>query len=138
MFLLRLPGNVLAYKLKSHFSDRILLLSVTGVFAIGFIYISLVKDYSGLAAMSLVCLFAGMMETLASGYLHHRIDSTMRATMGSFQSLGEKTMLMLTGLGFGYFSSEFDIFGGYGFIAVVTYFLFISCSYPTRLSNHDL
>ncbi|WP_436756390.1 hypothetical protein, partial [Streptomyces sp. URMC 124] len=53
------------------------------------------------------------------GYLQHRADSRMRATMGSFQSLGEKAVLIAIGLGFGYFSSKFDVFGGYGFIAGV-------------------
>lgn len=125
MFLLRLPGNVLAYKLKSRFSDRVLLLGVTAVFALGFIYISVVKDYSGLAAMCLICLFAGIIEPLADGYLHRRIDSSMRATMGSFQSLGENAVLMLTGLGFGYFSSRFDVFGGYGFIALLCSVFFV-------------
>jgi len=64
-------------------------------------------------------LFAGLIEPLASGYLQHRIDSSMRATLGSFQSLGENAAVMLAGLGFGYFSSEFDIFGGFGFISVL-------------------
>lgn len=125
MFLLRLPGNVLAYKLKSRFSDRLLLLGVTAVFAFGFIYISVVKDYSGLAAMLLICLFAGIIEPLADGYLHRRIDSSMRATMGSFQSLGENAVLVLTGLGFGYFSSKFDVFGGHGFIALLCSVFFV-------------
>jgi MFS family permease len=129
--LLRLPGNVLAYRLKNRFSHRALLSGVTAGIAAGFIYISVVKDYSGLVAVFIICLFVGIVGPLAAGYLHHRVDSTMRATMGSFQSLGENAVLMLTGLGFGYFSSKFDVFGGYGFIAIIcsvfsVYFLFES------------
>lgn len=131
IFLIRLPGNILAYRLKSRFNHRILLSGVLGALAAGFIYISVMKDYSGLAALFVICLFAGIIEPLAVGYLHHRIDSSMRATMGSFQSLGENALMILIGLGFGYFSSQFDVFGGYGFIAMVcsvffVYFTFVS------------
>ncbi|MNI86224.1 hypothetical protein D3C73_1432940 [compost metagenome] len=75
--------------------------------------------------MSVICLFAGVMEPLAAGYLHHRTDSSMRATIGSFQSLGENAVHVGIGLGFGYLSSKFDIFGGYGFIAVVCSLFFV-------------
>ncbi|MDF2670082.1 MAG: transporter [Paenibacillus sp.] len=131
IFLLRLPGNLLAYMLKSRFSYRLLLSTVAAVLAVGFMYLSLFQGYSGLAAMFVICLFAGIIEPLAAGYLHHRMDSTMRATMGSFQSLGENAVLILTGVGFGYFSFKFDVFGGYGFIALIcivfcVYFVFAS------------
>lgn len=131
VFLLRLPGNVLAYKLKNVFSYRALLLGITAALTAGFIYMSVIKDFSGLAALIVICLAAGIIEPLAAGYLHHQIDSSMRATMGSFQSLGENFLLTFTGLGFGYYSSQLDIFGGFGFIAVLcgmffVYFLFAS------------
>ncbi|SDC91573.1 hypothetical protein SAMN02799630_01709 [Paenibacillus sp. UNCCL117] len=64
-------------------------------------------------------MFAGIIPPLTSGYLHHRIDSAQRATLGSFESLGENAVLVLAGLGFGYASSRLDLFGGYGFIAVL-------------------
>jgi hypothetical protein len=121
IFLLRLPGNLLAHFLKNLFSYRSLLSGALAVFAAGFIYVSVMKDYSGLAAICLICLFAGMIEPLAAGYLHHRADSSMRATIGSFQSLGENAVLSVTGIGFGYFSVQMDIFGGFGFIAVVCF-----------------
>jgi len=125
MFLLRLPGNVLAYRLTRRFSHRVLMSVVTAVLAAGFAYLSLYKDWGSLAAMSVICLFAGVMEPLAAGYLHHRTDSSMRATIGSFQSLGENAVHVGIGLGFGYLSSKFDIFGGYGFIAVVCSLFFV-------------
>jgi hypothetical protein len=85
-----------------------------------------------LAAIFLIGLFAGIIEPIATGYLHHRIESsTMRATIDSFQSLGLNAVIMFVGLGFGFFSSRFDIFGGYGFIAIIcsvffVYFLIVS------------
>jgi MFS family permease len=123
--LLSLPGNMLAHALKSRFSYRSLLLAATAVFAAGFFYVAFVHDYSSLVAIFLIFLFSGMIEPLTTGYLHHRIDSSMRATIDSFQSLGENAVLMLTGLGFGFFSSRLDIFGGYGFIACVCGVFFI-------------
>jgi MFS family permease len=132
IFLLRLPGNLLAYLLKGLFSYRSLLSGAIAVFAAGYIYVSLMKDYSGLAAMCLICLFAGMIEPLAAGYLHHRMDSSMRATIGSFQSLGENAALSVTGVGFGYFSAKMDIFGGFGFVAVVCWVFLIYFSFASK------
>jgi MFS family permease len=117
--LLRLPGNLLAHALLGRFSCRTLLFSVTAVFAIGFTYAAASKDYFGLTAMLVICLFSGVMEPLATGYLHHRIDSSVRATIDSFKSLGLNLVHILAGLGFGYFSSRYDVFGGYGFIALL-------------------
>lgn len=119
IMLLPLPGNLMAHRLIGRFSYRTLLFSVTAIFAIGFTYAAASKDYIGLMAMLVICLFSGVMEPLATGYLHHRIDSSMRATIDSFQSLGENLVHILTGLGFGYFSSRYDVFGGYGFIALL-------------------
>jgi MFS family permease len=124
--LLGLPGNMLAHALKGRFSYRTLLSVVTAVIAVGFIYISVVKDYSCLAAIFLIGLFSGIIEPIATGYLHHRIESSsMRATIDSFKSLGENAVLMIIGLGFGFFSARFDIFGGYGFIALICSVFFV-------------
>lgn len=118
--LFRLPGNLLAYSLKKRFGWRNLLSGVIAVFAAGFLCLSAFKGYGSLAAIALVSLASGVVDPLVSGYLHHRIpDSSTRATMDSFQSLGLKAVVALVGLGFGAFSSGFDIFGGYGFIAAV-------------------
>jgi MFS family permease len=119
IMLLQLPGNLLAHALIERFSYRTLILIVTCIFAIGFTYAAASKDYIGLTAMLVICLFSSVMGPLATGYLHHRIDSSMRATIDSFQSLGENLVNTLAGLGFGYFSSRYDVFGGYGFIALL-------------------
>lgn len=131
IMLVQLPGSVLAHVLIARFSPRTLIVSVLAVNVVGFAYAAGNKDYAGLAAMLLICLFTGIMEPLAFGYLHHRIDSGNRATMDSFQSLGEKLVTILAGLGFGYLAVRHDVFGGYGFVAVVCgVFLiaFMACS----------
>jgi MFS family permease len=130
--LLGLPGNMLAHVLKSRFSYRTMLSVVTAVFAAGFLYVSVIKDFTGLAAIFLIGLFAGIIKPIATGYLHHRIDSSMRATLDSFQSLGENAVLIIIGLGFGFFSSRFDIFGGYGFIALICIAFFVYFSIASK------
>ncbi|MDQ6420003.1 MFS transporter [Paenibacillus sp. LHD-117] len=119
LFLARLPGNLLAYKLKERMKLGTLLMLITAALAVGFAYLARARDWSGLIALFLVCMAAGVIEPLAAGYLHHRIDSTMRATLDSFQSLGLNAALVTTGIGFGYFASELDLFGGFGFIAAM-------------------
>ncbi|MEC0208323.1 MFS transporter [Paenibacillus ehimensis] len=119
LMLLMLPGNMLAHALLRRFSSRTLLLAAVAVFAAGFTYIAAAKDYSGLAALLVICLFSGIVEPIAAGYLHHRTDSSIRATIDSFQSLGLNAVHIVIGLGFGFVSVRFDIFGGYGFIALL-------------------
>lgn len=116
---LRLPGSMLAYSMKNRFSYRTLLSGVTFIFTMGFLFLSEVKGYTSLVAIFLICISSGIIGPLATGYLHHRINSTMRATLDSFQSLGLRAAEIIFGLGFGFFSSRFDIFGGYGFITIL-------------------
>ncbi|MEH7239024.1 MFS transporter [Bacillus sp. JJ1562] len=128
---LSLPGNLFAHLLIKRFKYRTLLLTVTSVLALGFLYVSLIRDLTGLVMICMIFLVSGIIEPIVSGYLHHRMDSSMRATIDSFQSLGLNAVLILTGLGFGYFSTKFDIFGGFGFISLICgvfflYFLFAS------------
>lgn len=131
MMILRLPGNIVAHIMINQFRYRTILLSVTATFTVGLLYVSVIKDYTGLMAIFLICLFSGVVEPITTGYLHHRIDSSMRATIDSFQSLGLNVVLIITGLGFGYFSTKLDVFGGFGFVAFIcggflVYFLFAS------------
>ncbi|WP_409300608.1 MFS transporter [Peribacillus sp. SCS-155] len=131
IMILRLPGNILAYVIKSRFRCRAVLSYVIAVFAAGFLYVSMTKGYTGLVAICLICLFSGIIEPIITGYLHHRINTSMRATIDSFLSLGLNLTVITTGLGFGYFSSIYDVFGGYSFVALIcgaflVYFLIVS------------
>ncbi len=133
IYVLQLPGSLLAYRLRNVFRYRTLLLAILTALTLGFSYVAVVPGMSSMAAIFLICLFAGMIGPLAAGYLHHRIDASMRATLGSFQSFGTNAAMMGIGLGFGYVTSQWDIFGGYGLIAIIcagflVYFLFASRS----------
>jgi predicted MFS family arabinose efflux permease len=122
---LRLPGNILAYRIKNRMSYRGLISGVVFVFAAGLLYLYAVKGYTSLVVIFLICIVSGTIDPVATGYLHHRIDSSMRATIDSFQSLGLRSILIIVGLGFGFFSSRFDIFGGYGFISFICGVFFV-------------
>jgi len=122
---LRLPGNIFAYRIKNRMSYRTLLSGVVFVFTAGLLYLYAVKGYTSLIVIFLICIVSGIIEPVATGYLHHRIDSSMRATIDSFQSLGLRSILIIVGLGFGFFSSRFDIFGGYGFISFICGVFFV-------------
>jgi predicted MFS family arabinose efflux permease len=117
LMLLQMPGNLLAHWLARQLPYRFLIIAILSIFTCGFAWIASSRSPFGLIAMLVVCLSAGVMSPLVTGYLHHRIESGARATIGSFQSLGENLVHILTGLGFGFFASRFDVFGGYGFIA---------------------
>ncbi|TDQ41194.1 MFS transporter [Aureibacillus halotolerans] len=119
LYFLKLPGNLLAYQLKKRVATPRLLLFIMSGIVFGLFIMAVSPNIYGLLAMGLVYLVAGMIEPLTSGYLQHRISSNVRATMGSVQSMGENAVIMLAGLGFGYWSSKGDIFGGYGFLAVL-------------------
>jgi len=138
LMLLRLPGNMLAYAVKNRFSYRTLISGVVFTFTAGFLYLSAVKGYSSLMVIFLICIVSGVMEPVTTGYLHHRIDSSMRATIDSFQSLGLRAVLIAMGLGFGFLSSKFDIFGGYGFISSIcgAFFVYLFATRENRPLSH--
>jgi hypothetical protein len=119
LFVLQLPGSLLAHAFGSRFRIRPLIATMVAAVALGFGCMAVFPGAVGLAALGAVSLLSGLADPLVSGYLHHRIDSPMRATLDSFQSLGANAALVLTGAGFGYFSARYNLFGGFGFIAAI-------------------
>jgi hypothetical protein len=119
---LKLPGSILAYGIKNRLNYRALISGVVFVFAAGMLCLYAIEGFAGLVVIFLICIASGVMEPIASGYLHHRIDSSMRATIDSFQSLGLRSIIIIIGSGFGFFSSRYDIFGGYGFVSFICVF----------------
>lgn len=116
---LQLPGNLLAHTLIRRFRPQALAAGITAAFAVGLALVAASKTLLGLGAMLLVCLSAGVMGPLVTGYVHHRAESSVRATVESVQSLAAEAVAVVAGLGFGSFSAKWDVFGGYGFLAAV-------------------
>lgn len=137
IMLLGLPGSLLAHRLKSRWRYRAPLSFAIAVMAAGFACLAAFKGMPGLAAILAISAIAGIAEPLTAGFLHHRIgDSSMRATLDSFRSLGQNALLAACGLGFGYFSSRYDVFGGYGFLAAlcaVFWLFFVAASRHMRM-----
>jgi MFS family permease len=131
LMIIRFPGSILAYKVKKYLSYQTIIKLVLIIYSIGLIYIYVVRNYYSLIVILVLCLLSGIIEPIVTGYLHKQIDSTMRATIDSFQSLGLMLLIGIIGVGFGYISSNFDIFSGYGFSGLIcfiyfVYYLFIS------------
>lgn len=119
LFLFRIPGNLIASTLTGKVRYRIILPTVCTIIAVNFLGLALARNMTGLLAMLFIGTFSAAMEPLTTGYLHHRVDSSVRATIDSLQSFGLNVVLAVMGLGFGLFSTILTVYGGYGFIAVV-------------------
>ena len=119
IFLFRLPGNLFAYKLKERFSYRKVLIVILAVNIAGYAAIFFTRSFFCLIPMICVFFTAGITEPLITGYLHHRTDSNVRATVESFFSLGLRLISVLVGLVFGYIGTKHSIFSGFAFISLV-------------------
>jgi len=114
-----IPGSLLSYKLKAVFSYKKMLLVLIISFTTLLFIAALCKGIVGMVAIIIVGFIIGIIDPLVSGYLHHRIPSDIRATMDSVQSLGNRVIIIIVGLSFGYFATNNSIFVGFGSLAVV-------------------
>ena len=128
LFLCRVPGSLLAYKLKGRLRYRAIFLAILAVSAAGYCAVALTRSILCLIPMAVMFLAAGLTEPLVSGYLHHRAESQTRATAESFASLGLRVLSMPAGLVFGFVSTRFSVFAGFlplGVICAVWVFVFM-------------
>lgn len=94
------------------------------IYFIGLLGLGIFNNYFGLLFLMIAYIPIGVVETLVYGYLHHRAESTFRATAESFQSLAKRLITIFIGLVFGYISSKYSINKGYLFLAILI-FVFI-------------
>lgn len=125
IYVLRIPGNLFAYKLKEKFPFHYILRVMIIVNIIGYIIMSFTMNVLCLLPMIFVSLTAGISEPLISGYLHHHTESHIRATVESISSLFLRLLSVLVGLIFGYISTKISLFGGFAFLSVVCLCYFI-------------
>ncbi|SHE87155.1 Major Facilitator Superfamily protein [Seinonella peptonophila] len=119
MMISRIPGNLFAHILIRRYPYRTIFIVMLSAITFCFLYITWIHNITSLIMILIICICTGLIEPTTTGYLHHRIDSSLRATLDSFQNLGEKIFIMLIGVGFGFFASKVDIFGGFGFISLM-------------------
>ena len=115
----KIPGNMLAYQLKERFSYRAILTVILAVNTLGYTAVFLTRNALCLIPMAVVSLATGIADPLVAGYLHHRAESSVRATTESFASLGLRLVSMPVGLIFGAVSARFAIFAGFLPLAVI-------------------
>ena len=123
---IRVPGNLLAHKLKGKISYHRLLTSLLLVNIAGYLAVFVLRNAWCLIPVFLVSLTAGITDPLILGYLHHHTESRVRATAESVFSLGLRVMSIGVGLLFGYISTRFSIFAGFLLLGCVgcVYFVF--------------
>jgi len=128
----RIPGNLLAHKLKKLFGFQAILNAIFVVNIIGYIALFLTRSVWAVVPIVLLSLAAGVADPLVLGYLHHETDSEIRATAESFASLGLQLFSMLIGLLFGFVATRFSVFAGFLPLGVICLVWFIASNSLTR------
>lgn len=121
----RIPGNLLAETLINHLKVDTIILIVLGISSFGFFMTAIYPGWIGIVAMIVVFIASGAVDPVVTGYLHHHSDSNIRATIESVQSLIERAIMFIVGIGFGLISSKVSLMTGFLFLAVVTFMFFL-------------
>lgn len=127
-------SGIYAYKLKNRFSYKQLFNFLIIIFILSILAASYIKSYLGLIPLTLCFIAFGVVEPLTLGYLHHRTESNIRATVESFQSLVLRFATIICGLLFGYFSTKYSIFAGFRVLAVIL--IVYAIYYFTKSRDH--
>ncbi|WP_082692755.1 MFS transporter [Bacillus sp. FJAT-29814] len=136
--LVRIPGNLIAAYLITHFCAKTIILSVLGVSAAGFFTTALFPGYIGIIAMLVIFLASGVVDPVVSGYLHHRGSSEIRATLESIQSLIERAITFIIGIGFGIIATKATVTTGFAFLGGVSCLFSIFLLKKTKIINFSI
>lgn len=117
--------GVMAYRIKGWLSYRTIFSLSLVTYVGALIATGYVKNVLGLIPLAAAFSVFGVIEPLVSGYLHHRADSSCRATVESFQSLIYRGVTIIVGLAFGFFSTKYSIFNGFRFLGFFSLAYFI-------------
>ncbi|MBN1777377.1 MAG: MFS transporter [Clostridiales bacterium] len=138
---IRIPGNLVAYKLKGKLRCRCLLAGIVFLHAVGYLFIFVLRDMLCLIPILLVSVTSGVAEPLVLGELHRNTPSRVRATAESGYSLGMRGISIVVGLDFGYISTRMSVFAGFlllagiGFAYLSVYFMSWKRPAPENKSN---
>ncbi|MBL4938482.1 MFS transporter [Clostridium sp. YIM B02515] len=121
-------SGIYAYKLKNKFSNKTIFSTVIIVLLSSIFGASVLKTSLGIIPLIISFAAYGVVEPLVLGYLHHRTESKIRATVESFQSLALRVFTIICGLFFGYFATNYSIFIGFRFLAfsLIAYFIYFT------------
>jgi MFS family permease len=122
--LARIPGNLTAAFLIKYFNTESIILSVLGVTTVCFFMTAIFPGLIGLMMIIIIFLASGVVDPVVSGSLHHHGISDIRATVESIQSLIERAITFVVGIGFGIVSSKASIIVGIVYLGVVSCLVF--------------
>ncbi len=117
--ILRIPGNLFAYKLKEKFKYNHIFTCTICVCLVGYAAIFFINDLWCLVPMMLIFMISSIVDPLVMGYMHRHTQSNIRATVESVSSLGLRIVSIVVGLFFGYVSSEYSIFAGFLVLSLI-------------------
>lgn len=115
----------MATYLKNYFKTKTIILTVLGVTTAGFMLSAILPGWAGVGMLIFVFLASGVVEPVVTGYLHHNGSSEIRATIESFQSLIERGISFIVGIGFGLISSNISVIAGFSFLGAVIFIFFL-------------
>jgi len=111
--LLRVPGSLLAYKLREKYGYNRIFNFIIAISAFGYAAVFLTKSPLVLVPMMVLFVASGIVDPLVEGFLHKNTESHVRATTESFSSLILRVVSVVVGLPFGYISAKYSIFAGF-------------------------
>ncbi len=116
--LVKIPGSLLAHRLKTRLEYGGIFKCMTGFYIIGFFAIALTRNYWCLIPMFILSMLQGIMDPLLAGCIHHNTESRIRATVESFLSLGIRVMVTAVGFLFSIFANS-SIFNGFMVLGIL-------------------
>lgn len=112
-------GGFLADAIKRRIGFRNIIMLSLFFTGIGFAVMSFRLQMVGLAMMAMIYFASSVLEPISLGYLHHHAIEKYRATIESAFSVIEHLAVALIGIPFGLISTQFRIFQGFLFLAII-------------------
>lgn len=123
--LARIPGNLVTEYLIKYFKEESIILSILGITSGAFFITAVFPGKVGIAAIIIIFLASGVVAPVITGYLHHQSSSEIRATVDSIQSLIERAISFIVGIGFGIVASRGTVISGFVFLGAVSCMFFL-------------
>ncbi|MFS0864657.1 MFS transporter [Fredinandcohnia sp. 179-A 10B2 NHS] len=118
--LVKIPGNLLASRFLEKYSAGQIIIGVLFIITAGLFLTAMFPGPLGMIVIVIIFLASGVIDPVITGYVHHRTDSTIRATVESVQSLLERGITLSIGLGFGLIATRVSVTIGFAYLGAVS------------------
>lgn len=112
-------GGFMADSIKNRIGFRYVIILSLLLTGIGFFVMSFRFQIIGLAMMAIIYFASAVLEPVSLGYMHHHAIEKYRATIESAFSVVEHLGIALIGIPFGLISTQYSIFAGLLYLAVI-------------------